>query len=1206
MATYVQGIHQDYIPSLEPFNPDYKFLSNVLNVRQDRYDTNFKQLNNLYNQVANSPLSREDNKERRDQYVNRMSNGLKQVAGLDLSLGQNVESAKGLFRPFFEDDLMVKDIAYTKQHNKLMRDVNFFATATQEGVRDRYWQEGVEKMQMDMDDFVNGSANDALRMSMPTYVENPNIYERAFDALKKEGFNTSQTTPQGDWMITDKNGTALTNKIVGYKVDENGEYVLDDEGNRIPQTTDILFNYLKETVLKDPVVQRGLATKAYVEARRFYKDPENIQQYGSEDGAKRAWVSQYHKIQNDKDVEMLTETISEKKATKSIVDRWGEYKRKNKIIPGSPEEELMMQKIYELQLLDDTQTAVEKRIVNAAQPTDNLETLLQLGYDSYMAGIVGPLLKDAAATYSTIGAERSFDLNPLAKMKWEHTYDSLLQAQRDDAMMNRIYAQGDVSMALQERKAELDRALELLKNELEGKSAPNQFDYKPPTTGPANPALSGLIEGSYMTSESAPNLINVNRAAIENASNEIEIAEGELMKKILDSLPGQFSESDMITANGQQVTYKYKACQACPEETRTKSFTNAYNDLTEEKNGIRLNDPELARLRANIIGPIDSIATKAGATHEGIFKWIDIPELNTRPDLEKEILLKRSQIYQMKDLYNNIIENKNTSYKALREDILTLDTGVQESLFEKGFAPFILTPREMAMYRDGVPFKTILFYNKQFVNPTPQPGLYLDGSPPVSTIEFIHNRYNKDYSKLDHKNYNVPEKGLYAQMMVDYATLGGKTEKQIIDYINERGGLTTDDVAMNGKVEQNSINAWLEGDDIGKRELAQLFSQDLIRDNLRFKGEGIRSRTNMFRNYPMTQVEIKTADIIELANKQYDNSKKPGDTDEPSGDKGMIQMLDNKLSSAEAVTKGYDFNAVAEWTGQGIITEGFGVGNVVPRERTFSYDKNKKPNYYTSQQHAILFDILKTQAEGTDWVAALGDRRGNSVNQILQENEQLHHQDVGRLLYEALEQELNQVDFTKSEHPVWDISYINSASSDNTGNPETSWAGYNIKPGIKYGNDKKWTDLITLKLNELGVTDQGTINKALSQWQSEGITIFHKSVLDDNPQHPKNIPADPLASQIKRTGEPYLFGIPNGGYIQVNDLGNGQFSFMVKNMSWKPEQKSITEDGWITLDRTTDQYGLSEIMFTLIDGITNNANAQIELQKQWQIDNNIN
>ena len=50
MATYLPGV-QDYIPSLEPFKPDYKFLSDVLTIRQDRYDTNFKALNNLYNDL---------------------------------------------------------------------------------------------------------------------------------------------------------------------------------------------------------------------------------------------------------------------------------------------------------------------------------------------------------------------------------------------------------------------------------------------------------------------------------------------------------------------------------------------------------------------------------------------------------------------------------------------------------------------------------------------------------------------------------------------------------------------------------------------------------------------------------------------------------------------------------------------------------------------------------------------------------------------------------------------------------------------------------------------------------------------------------------------------------------------------------------------------------------------------------------------------
>ena len=80
MATYIKGV-TDYIPVLEPFKPDYKFLSDVLTVRQDRYDTNFQQLNNLYSKVVYAPLTREDNGQRRDQYANKISNGLKQVSG---------------------------------------------------------------------------------------------------------------------------------------------------------------------------------------------------------------------------------------------------------------------------------------------------------------------------------------------------------------------------------------------------------------------------------------------------------------------------------------------------------------------------------------------------------------------------------------------------------------------------------------------------------------------------------------------------------------------------------------------------------------------------------------------------------------------------------------------------------------------------------------------------------------------------------------------------------------------------------------------------------------------------------------------------------------------------------------------------------------------------------------------------------------------
>ena len=47
MATYVPGVPQ-YLPEFKPFTPDYKFLSNVLDTKTNRYNTNYKQINDLY------------------------------------------------------------------------------------------------------------------------------------------------------------------------------------------------------------------------------------------------------------------------------------------------------------------------------------------------------------------------------------------------------------------------------------------------------------------------------------------------------------------------------------------------------------------------------------------------------------------------------------------------------------------------------------------------------------------------------------------------------------------------------------------------------------------------------------------------------------------------------------------------------------------------------------------------------------------------------------------------------------------------------------------------------------------------------------------------------------------------------------------------------------------------------------------------------
>ena len=82
MATYIKGADA-YLPDIQPFTPDYKFLSQVVNTRTDKYDANFKATNDLYNKVVYADLSRQDTKDRRDQYAQQIGPQIEKISGLE-------------------------------------------------------------------------------------------------------------------------------------------------------------------------------------------------------------------------------------------------------------------------------------------------------------------------------------------------------------------------------------------------------------------------------------------------------------------------------------------------------------------------------------------------------------------------------------------------------------------------------------------------------------------------------------------------------------------------------------------------------------------------------------------------------------------------------------------------------------------------------------------------------------------------------------------------------------------------------------------------------------------------------------------------------------------------------------------------------------------------------------------------------------------
>ena len=430
MAIYIPGV-KDYVPQLEVFTPDYKFLSDVLETRQDRYTTNYEQLNNIYGKVVYSDLSREDNQNRRDQYAQLLAPRLEQISGLDLSLQQNVDAAKSLFKPFWDDENIVYDMLWTKKYNEQMQHAQQLENSTDSVQRERYWSGGVEALNFQMEDFVAASQEEARNMSAPKYVPDPDLYETAFELLKESGMSLEDFTFENGFIIKQKNGSLLTKQPYGYDKDGNIKY-----GNPAR-------DYVQEALQDDPMVKNYYATKAYVEMRRWVK--ENEQQHGGVNGAKEAWANQKLSEYNISQGNKISKTDDFMNKAAVSAGNWEEYKKTYGIIPKSKQEEEYFKAISRLDNAQATKKMQLNKMNHITSQSGNLDTKLMKAYQAIMAQDIGGALERASVKYSMIDASRTVEINPYEKMSTQHAYDmdKMRQKQNYDKELVRLRAEAD-------------------------------------------------------------------------------------------------------------------------------------------------------------------------------------------------------------------------------------------------------------------------------------------------------------------------------------------------------------------------------------------------------------------------------------------------------------------------------------------------------------------------------------------------------------------------------------------------------------------------------------------------------------------------------------------------------------------------------------------------------------------------------------------
>lgn len=409
MASYIQGV-TDYIPQLQPFQPDYNFLANVLQTRQSRYDQAHKQLNKMYGTLLYSPMLRDDNIQQRDQFFKMIDQDIKKMSGLDLSLQQNTDAAGSVFKSIYDNKNIIKDMSFTKQYrNQLTLAEDYRNCLNQEECGGGYWDVGVNALHFRADEYKKASADDAMGMAAPTYTPFINITEKAMNyvsELKKQGFGVTTVgwSPDGRYIVTTKNGKNL----------------------EIP-----LYQLFKNQYGVDSKIQDMYKTMAYVQRKNYILN--NAERFGGDEGAaeeeyitaitskvdeyKEKAISALKDVSKSQDIKLALEEKIKKEGTTgndSLAEAWK--------LQSVNYNEKMKNALYDDETAK-TATAIQLNAENRKAKSNYVDSLIA-------RVLMDNDFKEAAINVANLTGEQKVEVDPYAKSYYDHSLAMSRMAQQ--------------------------------------------------------------------------------------------------------------------------------------------------------------------------------------------------------------------------------------------------------------------------------------------------------------------------------------------------------------------------------------------------------------------------------------------------------------------------------------------------------------------------------------------------------------------------------------------------------------------------------------------------------------------------------------------------------------------------------------------------------------------------------------------------------
>lgn len=442
MATYLSGV-VDYIPQLQPFQPDLNLYANVLQTKQTQYDTAWKSLNDVYGQYFYADLTRDNNIARKEEIIKNIDFNLKRIAGLDLSLSQNVAQATQVFKPFYEDDYLMKDMAWTKNYSNQRGRAEGYKNSLDEKQRGMYWDGGVRALDYKREEFKEASDSDSLVFGNAEYTPYVNAIKEAQKVAKEAGLSieADSFSEDGRWIVTTKNGEQL-----------------------VPA----LSRLFEAELGSDPAIQAVYKTQAYLD-RKDYASVNAAQFNGDKNAAEMQYLQdnytmlkeqqriQYQQMEEEntvydakiKDVENQLKTKKSAQLT-AYLEQLKYAKKTNQSVLDRVEANNEM-----LAEQDGTVTTT----TGEQNPYGDLKSLRWKVDNAVATSLMQKDLNEAAQIFAMKDAKKTIEANPYAVNEQKHQFAMQEVALRNQGLANAAKIRNAGEMEKLKMQAALDAGI---------------------------------------------------------------------------------------------------------------------------------------------------------------------------------------------------------------------------------------------------------------------------------------------------------------------------------------------------------------------------------------------------------------------------------------------------------------------------------------------------------------------------------------------------------------------------------------------------------------------------------------------------------------------------------------------------------------------------------------------------------------------------